>query len=47
MSIHGIWVDPLNVESILNLPPPSTLRPVSNIIGIGILKGKTAEIFRV
>jgi hypothetical protein len=26
VSIHGIQVDPLKVEAILNLPPPSTLR---------------------
>jgi len=26
MSIHGFQVDPLKVEEILNLPPPSTLR---------------------
>jgi hypothetical protein len=26
VSRQGIWVDPLKVEAILNLPPPSTLR---------------------
>jgi hypothetical protein len=26
VSIHGIWVDPMKVEDILNLPPTSTLR---------------------
>jgi hypothetical protein len=25
VSIHGNWVDPLKVEAILNIPPPSTL----------------------
>jgi hypothetical protein len=25
VSIHGIQVDPLKVEAIINLPPPSTL----------------------
>jgi hypothetical protein len=26
VSRHGIWVDPIKVEAILNLPPPSSLR---------------------
>jgi hypothetical protein len=31
VSIHGIWVDPLKVEAILNLLPPSTLRQLQNL----------------
>jgi hypothetical protein len=37
MFIHGIRVDPMKVEAILNLPPPSTLHQLQS------LKGK--EIF--
>jgi hypothetical protein len=33
MSIHGIRVDPLKVEAILNLPPPSTLRQLQSLQG--------------
>jgi polyhydroxyalkanoate synthesis regulator protein len=31
--IHGIRVDPLKVEAILNLPPPSTLRQLQSLQG--------------
>jgi hypothetical protein len=33
MSIHGIRVDPLKVEAILNLPPPSTLHQLQSLQG--------------
>jgi hypothetical protein len=33
VSIHGIWVDPLKVEAILNLPPPSTLHQLQSLQG--------------
>jgi hypothetical protein len=33
MSIHGIRVDPLKVEAILNLLPPSTLRQLQSLQG--------------
>jgi hypothetical protein len=33
VSLHGIRVDPLKVEAILNLPPPSTLRQIQNLQG--------------
>jgi hypothetical protein len=33
VSIHGIRVDPLKVEDILNLPPPSTLRQLQSLQG--------------
>jgi hypothetical protein len=33
MSTHGIRVDPLKVEAILNLPPPSTLRQLQSLQG--------------
>jgi hypothetical protein len=33
MSIHGIWVDPLKVEVILNLHPPSILRQLQSLQG--------------
>jgi hypothetical protein len=33
MSIHGIRVDPLKVEAILNLRPPSTLRQLQSLQG--------------
>jgi hypothetical protein len=33
VSIHGIRVDPLKVEAILNLPPPSTLRQLQSLQG--------------
>jgi hypothetical protein len=33
MSIHGIQVDPLKVEAILNLPPSSTLRQLQSLQG--------------
>jgi hypothetical protein len=33
MSIHGIRVDPMKVEAILNLPPPSTLRQLQSLQG--------------
>jgi hypothetical protein len=32
-SMHKIWVDPLNVESIINLPPPSTLHQLQSLQG--------------
>jgi hypothetical protein len=31
VSTHGIRVDPLKVEDILNLPPPSTLRQLQSL----------------
>jgi hypothetical protein len=31
VSLHGIRVDPLKVEAILNLPPPSTLRQLQSL----------------
>jgi hypothetical protein len=33
VSTHGIRVDPLKVEAILNLPPPSTLRQLQSLQG--------------
>jgi hypothetical protein len=33
VSIHGIQVDPLKVQVILNLPPPSTLRQLQSLQG--------------
>jgi hypothetical protein len=33
ISTHGIRVDPLKVEAILNLPPPSTLRQLQSLQG--------------
>ena len=33
VSTHGIRVDPLKVEVILNLPPPSTLRQLQSLQG--------------
>jgi hypothetical protein len=33
VSRQGIWVDPLKVEAILNLPPPSTLRQLQSLQG--------------
>jgi hypothetical protein len=33
VSTHGIWVDPLKVEAILNLPPPSTLCQLQSLQG--------------
>jgi hypothetical protein len=33
VSLHGIRVDPLKVEAILNLPPPSTLRQLQSLQG--------------
>jgi hypothetical protein len=33
MSIHGIRLDPLKVEAILNIPPPSTLRQLQSLQG--------------
>jgi hypothetical protein len=33
LSMHGIRVDPLKVEAILNLPPPSTLRKLQSLQG--------------
>jgi hypothetical protein len=33
ISHQGIWVDPLKVEAILNLPPPSTLRQLQSLQG--------------
>jgi hypothetical protein len=33
VSIHGIRVDPLKVEAILNLPPPSTLCQLQSLQG--------------
>jgi hypothetical protein len=33
MSIHGIQVDPLKVEEILNPPPPSTLCQLQSLEG--------------
>jgi hypothetical protein len=33
VSIHEIWVDPLKVEAILNLPPPSTLHQLQSLQG--------------
>jgi hypothetical protein len=33
VSIHGIQVDPLKVEDILNLPPPSTPRQLQSLQG--------------
>jgi hypothetical protein len=33
LSIHGIRVDPLKVEAIINLPPPSTLRQIQSLQG--------------
>jgi hypothetical protein len=33
ISIQGIWVDPLKVKEILNLPPPSTLRQLQSLQG--------------
>ena len=33
ISTHGIRVDPLKVESILNLPPPSTLLQIQSLQG--------------
>jgi hypothetical protein len=33
MSIHGIRVDPLKVEAILNILPPSTLRQLQSFQG--------------
>jgi hypothetical protein len=31
--MHGIRVDPLKVEAIINLPPPSTLRQLQSLQG--------------
>jgi hypothetical protein len=33
VSRQGIWVDPLKVEAILNLPPPSTLHQLQSLQG--------------
>jgi hypothetical protein len=33
MSIHGIWVEPLKVEAILNLPPLSMLCQLQSLQG--------------
>ena len=33
VSTHGIRVDPLKVEAIINLPPPSTLRQLQSLQG--------------
>jgi hypothetical protein len=33
VSRHGIWVDPIKVEAILNLPPPSSLRQLQSLQG--------------
>jgi hypothetical protein len=33
VSLHGIRVDPLKVDSILNLPPPSTLHQLQSLQG--------------
>jgi hypothetical protein len=33
VSRHGIWVDPIKVEVILNLPPPSSLRQLQSLQG--------------
>jgi hypothetical protein len=33
VSIHGIRVDPLKVEAIMNLPSPSTLRQLQSLQG--------------
>jgi hypothetical protein len=33
VSIHGIRVDPLKFEAILNLPPPSTLHQLQSLQG--------------
>jgi hypothetical protein len=33
VSRQGIWVDPLKVEAILNLPPPSTLHQFQSLQG--------------
>jgi hypothetical protein len=33
VSLHGIRVDPLKVEAILNLPPPSTLHQLQSLQG--------------
>jgi hypothetical protein len=33
ISTHGIRVDPLKVEAILNFPPPSTLRQLQSLQG--------------
>jgi hypothetical protein len=33
VSCQGIWVDPIKVEVILNLPPPSTLRQLQSLQG--------------
>jgi hypothetical protein len=33
VSRQGIWVDPIKVEAILNLPPPSTLYQLQNLQG--------------
>ena len=33
MFIHGIWVDPLKFEAIINLPPPSTLCQLQSLQG--------------
>jgi hypothetical protein len=33
VSLHGIRVDPLKVEAILNLPPPSTLCQLQSLQG--------------
>ena len=35
MSLHRIRVDPLKVEAILNLPPPSTLHQLQSLQGKG------------
>jgi hypothetical protein len=32
-SCQGIWVDPIKVEAILNLPPPSTLHQLQSLQG--------------
>jgi hypothetical protein len=33
VSRHGIWVDPIKVEAILNLPPPSSLCQLQSLQG--------------